>query len=574
MAKIGWLVGVGVLVLACAAESKAPALTPAFGDGKVDVGDRVVAMGSLGLGDAAAVRATFAEDLLFHGYVLQVGDGAIVDLEITHQGSSMGLDTTLYVYGPRAEGGGYGVDQVAFDDDAGYGRLSRLPGLALPAGAWLVVVGTHDGQGRGDYRLQASCASASCAAPVTPAGQACHARLAEAIRACTADRLADPDFDPYAQSELDVILQCTDPEIVAPAWDTLCAERDAPADLCAYTMEGLTTHYLPGCATALVNEALDRSCVFGSTWREIFYRPAALVIVAERTLTAASPLTELERAQIVKAVTATAYDDATTPEAAFAAVDDQRINQVELWDASNRVAVTGYEMGAGDNSFGMLFRAGTTDVVAHNNDGDLSACTLTWGPERRRCAADADCAAGLHCTGKAEVSGKGRCIDTAAAEDSALDHECEAATGCPAGLVCAGAATWGTGICRPAWMQGRFVSEPALAIPDHDPAGAEAWLLVEGLATVDVDVLLDLVVSHPRPADLKVSLLNPAGTEVVIFDGATPANGELTLKNFVVKGFPGDEYLNGAWRLRAVDGKAGETGGIGLFGLTLTSRWD
>jgi subtilisin-like proprotein convertase family protein len=123
-------------------------------------------------------------------------------------------------------------------------------------------------------------------------------------------------------------------------------------------------------------------------------------------------------------------------------------------------------------------------------------------------------------------------------------------------------------------MQGRFVSEPALAIPDDDPAGALATLLVEGLATVEVDVLLDLVVSHPRPADLRVTLLNPAGTEVVVFAGAAPANGELFLSGHVVRGFSGDEGVNGAWRLKMVDSAAGQAGGLGLFGLTITSRWD
>lgn len=572
--KIGWLLSFGVLVLACSAEDKAAAVAPTFGDGKADVGDHVTAKGALGFGASMAASGTFAEDLLFHGYTLEVGPAAVVDLEITHQGSSMKLDTTLYVYGPRAAGGGYGVDQVAFDDDAGYGRLSRLSGLALTAGTWLVVVGTHDGQGRGDYRLLVTCASASCAPEATSADPRCHARLADAIRACAADWLADPDYDASTQTEIDLIEACTDPEVVAPAWDALCTERDAPAEVCALSMEGLTTAYLPGCAHALTNEALDRTCVFGLTWHEIFDRPGAVVIIAERALTTASPLTDLERAQIVKAVTATAHGDATTAEAAFEAVDDHRINQLELWDASNRAAVTAYEMGAGDNSFGMLFAAGTTDVVALNNDGDLSACTLTWGPERRRCASDADCAEGLRCTGKAEVTGHGRCIATTADTNAGLDLECQGVTGCPAGLVCAGAATWGDGLCRPAWMQGRFVSEPALAIPDDDPAGAEAMLLIEGLATVEIDVLLDLAVSHERPADLRVSLRNPAGTEVVVIEGASPANGELYLKGHVVKGFSGDESVNGAWRLRVVDTVAGNVGEIRTFGLTLTSRWD
>lgn len=88
--------------------------------------------GAVGFGAEAAVSATFAEDLEFHGYTLEVSAQAVVELELTHQGSRMGLDTTLYVYGPRAAGGGYGVDQVAFDDDAGLEELATryLPGCA------------------------------------------------------------------------------------------------------------------------------------------------------------------------------------------------------------------------------------------------------------------------------------------------------------------------------------------------------------------------------------------------------------------------------------------------------------
>jgi serine protease len=122
-------------------------------------------------------------------------------------------------------------------------------------------------------------------------------------------------------------------------------------------------------------------------------------------------------------------------------------------------------------------------------------------------------------------------------------------------------------------MRGLYVSEPALAIPDNDASGVEAQLLVYGLATVDMDVRVDLLISHPRIADLRVTLVNPAGTEVTVFDGSSDGP-ELALAGEAIAGFPGDESVNGVWRLRVADVAAGETGVVGTFGLTITSRWD
>jgi len=131
----------------------------------------------------------------------------------------------------------------------------------------------------------------------------------------------------------------------------------------------------------------------------------------------------------------------------------------------------------------------------------------------------------------------------------------------------------GEGICQPGWMRGSYSSEPALAIPDNDPAGAQAQLLVYGLATVDMDVRLDLVISHPRIKDLRVKLAGPGGTEVTVFDGSSDGP-EIAFYGKAIAGFPGDESVNGVWTLHVVDTASGKAGAIGSFGLTITSRWD
>ena len=74
-------------------------------------------------------------------------------------------------------------------------------------------------------------------------------------------------------------------------------------------------------------------------------------------------------------------------------------------------------------------------------------------------------------------------------------------------------------------------------------------------------------------ADLRVSLINPASTEVPVFSGERDG-AELYLRGVALRGFPGDESANGVWTLKVVDTRSGQVGTIERFGLTLTSRWD
>ena len=288
--------------------------------------------------------------------------------------------------------------------------------------------------------------------------------------------------------------------------------------------------------------------------------------------------------QIIEAVRQSSHEP-TTVEEAFAAVDQNEINLTELWDASARRAFTAYEYGAGDNSYGAIFAQGTTTIAARIGDGDLYDCQSFWGPERRRCDADSDCEGTARCVGSSADSPLGRCIDASRDDHASIGEDCaraDADFGCPAGsgLRCAGGSVAdgdaAVGMCWPAWMTSSFGSEPELAIADDEAAGSEAQILVYGLATVDVEVRLDLLVSHPRPADLRITLVNPAGNEVPVFDGATdPApNGEIYLDGARLGGFSGDESVNGVWRLRAVDGASGAEGTLHRFALTISSRWD
>jgi DNA uptake protein ComE-like DNA-binding protein len=319
----------------------------------------------------------------------------------------------------------------------------------------------------------------------------------------------------------------------------------------------------------------DTNCVFGLRYRDMF-AGGATIVTASRRVDPGTSTNATQRAQILAAVRH-AYEDVTTLTQAFEAVDENYVNQVEVWDASNRRPFTAYEYGAGDNSYGLVFEHGTTNVAAQINDGDLYECTAMWGDEMRPCERTEDCAEGLTCSGTSEDVSTGRCLNLRAEEHEAEGTSCVLESGCPpaSGLVCAGAYTDGSGYCRPAWMRGHFESEyDGAAIPDNDPAGLTLALPVYGLASVDTDVLIDLWIDHPRPADLRVTLVNPATAEVVVFDNPSATGGEIWYRDRVVRGFSGDEQVNGIWQLRVVDRTGGNVGAVYRFGLTITSRWD
>jgi hypothetical protein len=128
--------------------------------GKADVAERVTILGSLDYGEP--VSGSFTEDIQFFAYTFKSEKGGEVKIEVTQLGSSRGLDTTMFVYGPIDENGNY-PERIADDNDSGWGLLSKVQDLEIETtGQYLVVVGTHNGMGRGDYGLQLDCPNYLC----------------------------------------------------------------------------------------------------------------------------------------------------------------------------------------------------------------------------------------------------------------------------------------------------------------------------------------------------------------------------------------------------------------------------
>lgn len=188
------------------------------------------------------------------------------------------------------------------------------------------------------------------------------------------------------------------------------------------------------------------------------------------------------------------------------------------------------------------------------------------------CLPEAGCAGDLRCHGFVAEAGVGKCVsyDRIPGEGD----ECGDAGPCGEGLVCAGAAfdpSWG--LCNPAWMRGTFTDAEGAVLPDLSTT--ERALAVYGLATVSTDVVIDLELQHSYPGDLLVTLTNPTGTEVTLFDGESDAWDSTTLRvQRPLLGFPGDEDANGVWTLRLTDRLARDAGTLERWSLEVTSRWD
>ena len=206
-----------------------------------------------------------------------------------------------------------------------------------------------------------------------------------------------------------------------------------------------------------------------------------------------------------------------------------------------------------------LSRVKTTALKLLRAEADRALGPLT-------CTHEEPCPQGLFCTNSETA---GRCVNT---NVPGRGDPCDAEGICGPGLICGGRTDDFVGICSPEWMHDEFVSASPAPIADGPDGGISTDLQVIGLATVPMDATLRVLIDHPRPSDLVLTLENTAGTVVPVWD---PSMGPLpvALEAIPVQ-VPGDEPANGMWVLTAFDTVAGETGTIQFFTLELISRFD
>lgn len=118
----------------------------------------------------------------------------------------------------------------------------------------------------------------------------------------------------------------------------------------------------------------------------------------------------------------------------------------------------------------------------------------------------------------------------------------------------------------------RLEEAPGTPIPDNDPAGITRTLHAGGGATLaGVEVQLDI--GHTYIGDLRVSLVSPSGTEVLLHD-RTGGTAENLVASYSAAGVPAlaalaGQPMAGAWTLRIADLAGQDVGKLNRWGLTL-----
>lgn len=391
-------------------------------------------------------------------------------------------------------------------------------------------------------------------------GSPCPLGFIADIVACADALLADPQYTHYAQA----VLACSDAMSVADAYEKSCAEDMPTPVYCQVDFSQVWFELQDRCINDALPAFAERTCVFGARYRDAL-DSKRLLVLSKTILDVNSPLSNVEALQVVSALQPSSAMVMTVAEA-FARVDQGKINRVELADRWNGRRYTVLEYGAGDNSYGRFFKAGTDLGLADIQDGDLYQCTADPGPGGEDCDGyftPSTCTSPLVCAGPAMQGTNGLCSDIApVAKDG---NPCSMPLDCGPDAYCSS-----IGICTSPWKTGVF-SDIAFA-PLVSGAEVTRTILVKGLATVPTNGVMDLLIRHPDATELTVTLTNPLGTVIPIFQG-NPGGQDLEL-NGASFSAPGDEPINGAWTLHIQDASGGETGWLSHWRMSFTSRWD
>lgn len=153
-----------------------------------------------------------------------------------------------------------------------------------------------------------------------------------------------------------------------------------------------------------------------------------------------------------------------------------------------------------------------------------------------------------------------------------VGQECTAHSECETGL-CSGMQTpWlaPMGFCMPQDTAGTFETSSSIGIPDNGSSSLIAVLPVRDLATVPLDVVIDLEIDHPRKQDLVVVLYQPGGAEAVLWNHEANPPTHIVTPN----GLEGDNMVNGDWQLEITDTVTGQQGRLNHWKMWITSNWD
>jgi hypothetical protein len=264
---------------------------------------------------------------------------------------------------------------------------------------------------------------------------------------------------------------------------------------------------------------------------------------------------------------------------ALARTDDDAFDVITLLDVGTRRTVVFITATYGDSRYGRAFFDGTDFAVANVIDGDIGACAMEQRLEGTPCTTSGTCGDGF-CLGVVTVDdvvlGEGRCVQTDdPASQPTRGTVCTSDTDCSRGegLICMRLGD-ADGFCEEAWLRRRVAVEGA---PIVGPSTTIPFV-ISGVATVSLKTTVSMVISHPNPADLTISIAHPghpdSGSRAVLFHDPAATGPEVILRD-VQAPLPSDESINGTWHLIIDDAGAGDPSAFAFnVELTIDSWFD
>lgn len=365
-------------------------------DGKLDSFRTPTDHGAISFGAAVSAKLTATEQ--HHTWTLTLSGPAQLHAFTSRVPHAASIDTVLYLYKRTATGWGSYIER---NDDDGRNHWSSID-RALDAGEYRVLVKGYAASTKGLFNLTVDCDGAGCSAAPTCLFGATYGDIAgnPNLVVSSSQRLTSP----AGLSELDkqriiiALHQSTHTDV------TTVEEAFAAADQGEVNVVRL---YEPAAArtyTAIEYGAGDNSygaifywdttnlvsrihdgdleactvkpevCLVGSSWGELKTNPA-FTEISSRVVTSASQLSGVPAQQALAAIRV-AYEDATDLADGLTRVDDNQVNVHTLKHATSGASIDVFEYGAGDNSYGAVFRAGTLTTAAEIHDLDFYGCAL------------------------------------------------------------------------------------------------------------------------------------------------------------------------------------------------------
>ncbi len=356
-------------------------------DGKLDSFGRPTDHGAIAFGTAPEASLTASEK--HHTWTFSLTGPAAIH---AYTGPSLTgrqtVDTVLYLYKQKPNGS-WGAFLARNDDDNGsvWSSLDRN----LDTGTYRVLVKGYAASTRGRFSTHVECEGAGCGAPAASClfGTTFGELLASTATTITGDRRLHVGDALSALDQQRIVLavqQSSHTDVTTPAeafarvdqgeirrvdlYDAAGARAFVAFEygagdssygaVFAYSSTTIVTSIHDGDLASCATPA--QTCALGPDWSST-RNDGAFTIKGSRTVTTASELTGVDAANALAAIRV-AHADATSLADGLPRLDQGELNVIDLIHTATDTRVTAYEYGAGDNSYGAIFKTGTTTQVA------------------------------------------------------------------------------------------------------------------------------------------------------------------------------------------------------------------